>query len=239
VSNSDKRPDTVGAHKKQKPVQAAPGGRTMLKPTTAVKFTTLLLAVFFTVLLFYRGVREVVNKYEYSRTIKSYWDLGVKASTLEKKSEYLDQFVAGLNAANLSGNNAIFLKTPDNSYEQNFAALTSLQTRMHEISEMNPKSFEYQLAIGQITAQEQGEAGKMLSQFEGIWYLNRHPTYWKWYDTIFWVLNLVFAFLAWFFFGGAIALDKQRGQQTRVLMILLSLFVGLAASLLTAGVFLQ
>ena len=172
----------------------------MMKPTTAVKFTTLLMAVFFTVLIFYRGVREVLNKYEYSRTIKSYWDLSVKASTLEKKSEYLDQFVEGLKAANLSGNNAVFLKTPDNSYEQNFVALTSLQTRMHEINEMNPKSFEYQLAIGQITAQEQGEAGKMLSQFEGIWYLNRHPTYWKWFDTIFWLLNVLFAFLAWLFF---------------------------------------
>jgi hypothetical protein len=212
----------------------------MVKPTTAVKFVSLLLAIFFTFLLFYRGVREVLNNYEYSRTIESYWELGVKASTLEKKSEYLDQFVAGLNAAHLSGNNAVFLKTPDNSYEQNFAALTSLQKRMHEIEEMDPKSFEYQVAIGQITAQEQGEAGKMLAQFEGIWYLNRHPTYWNWFDAIFWVLNLLFALLAWLFFGGATAVAKQRGNDTRKLgMILLALFAGLALSLVTAAVFLK
>lgn len=212
----------------------------MVKPTTVVKSASLVIAIFLTSLLVYRGVREVLNKYEYSRTIKSYWELGVKASTLEKKSEYLDQFVAGLNAAHLSGNNAIFLKTPDNSYEQNFAALTSLQKRMHEINEMDPKSFEYQLAIGQITAQEQGEAGKMLDQFEGIWYLNRHPTYWKWFDSIFWVLNLLLAFSAWLFFGGANAVARQHGEDTRKLgMVLLALFAGLALSLLTAGVFLR
>lgn len=212
----------------------------MIKPSAAAKSIFLTLAIFFTALLAYRSVHEVLNAYEYSRTIKSYWDLSVKASTLEKKSEYLDEFVAGLNAANLSGNNAIFLKTPDNSYEQNLAALTSLQKRMHEINEMNPKSFEYQLAIGQITAQEQGEAGKMLEQFEGIWYLNRHPTYWRWLDAIFWVLNLLFALLAWLFFGGANALDKQGDHKTRAsLMLLVALFAGLALSLVTAGVFLH
>jgi hypothetical protein len=211
----------------------------MLKPTSAVKSFSLVLAIFFTSLVFYRGVREVLYKYEYTRTIKSYWELSVKASTLEKKSEYLDQFVAGLNAAHLSGNNAIFFKTPDNSYEQNFAALTSLQTRMHEISEMNPKSFEYQVAIGQITAQEQGEAGKMLDQLEGVWYLNRHPSYWKWYDGIFWFVNLLLAAVAWLFFGGANAVAKQRGSETRATgLILVALFAGLAMALVT-GVFLR
>jgi hypothetical protein len=211
----------------------------MAKPATLVKSISLVLAIFFTSLLIYRGVREVLNKYEYSRTIKSYWELSIKASTLEKKSEYLDQFVEGLKGANLSGNNAVFLKTPDNSYEQNFAALTSLQRRMHEINEMNPKSFEYQLAIGQITAQEQGEAGKMLDQLEGVWYLNRHPTYWKWYDTIFWLSNLLFAFLAWAFFGGANAVAKERGPQSRATgLVLVALVAGFVMALLT-GVFLR
>jgi hypothetical protein len=211
----------------------------MVKPALAVKSISLVLAIFFTVLLFYRGAREVMNRYEYSRTIRSYWELSVKASTLEKKSEYLDQFVAGLNAAHLSGNNAIFFKTPDNSYEQNFAALTSLQTRMHEINEMNPKSFEYQVAIGQITAQEQGEAGKMLEQLEGVWYLNRHPSYWKWYDGIFWFANLLLAILAWMFFGGAKALARRDGRGTRATgLVLLALFAGLAMAIVT-GVFLR
>jgi hypothetical protein len=209
----------------------------MAKPTAVLKFGSLVLAIFFTFLIFYRGACEILYSYEYSRTIKSYWELGVKASTLEKKSEYLDQYVAGLNAAHLSGNNAVFFKTPDNSYEQNFAALTSLQTRMHQIQEMNPTSFEYQVAIGQITAQEQGEAEKMLEQLEGVWYLRRHPAYWRWCDAIFWICNLVMAVLFWLFFAGASAVAKQDGPPTRVMrLVALAIFVGGVMAVLT-GVF--
>jgi hypothetical protein len=117
---------------------------------------------------------EVLADYEYTNNIGSYWSLADKASTLEAKSQYLDKFAAAIEAEHLSGYNAIFLKTPDNSVEQNLAVLHTLQTRMREIKGMDVTSFAYQQAIQQITAQEQGEAQELLSVIEGSWYLKNH-----------------------------------------------------------------
>lgn len=118
--------------------------------------------------------------YEYSRKIGSFWNLSVKASTLQLKADYLNRFVAAVDSAHLSGNNAIIFPTPDNSVEQNLTTLHSLQQRMAEIRNMDVTSFAYQQAISQITAQEQDEAVNMLGVIEGRWYLNNHLIYWDW-----------------------------------------------------------
>jgi len=118
--------------------------------------------------------------YQYNNKIYSYWNLSVKASTLSLKSQYLDQFVGALQDAKLSGNDALFFKTPDNSYAENFATLQSLQQRFHEVEAMDPTSFQYSQSIQQITAQEQDGAGDMLEVFRGVWYLNHYPLLWNW-----------------------------------------------------------
>jgi hypothetical protein len=139
-------------------------------------------------------IAEVLADYEYENKIGSYWSLADKASTLQAKSEYLDKFSAAIEAEHLSGYNAIFLKTPDNSVEQNLAVLHTLQNRMKEIKGMDVTSFAYQQAIQQITAQEQGEAGKLLDVIEGSWYLQNHVFLWDWIDGIKWgVLILALA----------------------------------------------
>ena len=53
---------------------------------------------------------------------------------------------------------------------------------------MNVASFEYQTAIQQITAQEQGEAQAMLEVFSGIWWKNNYIFLWEWVA----VLEVVF-----------------------------------------------
>ena len=150
----------------------------MIRPTIAI-----LLVLF----MGSWGVRELRANYEYNNTIGSYWDLSVKASTLQQKSTYLDQYVAALSdQSKFSSHNAIIFPTPNNSYEQNMVALKSLQGRMHQIQGMDEQSFAYQTAIQQITAQEQGEAAALTSTFEGCWYLSNYPTLWDWIDGIFW-----------------------------------------------------
>lgn len=137
-------------------------------------------------------VREVRADYEYDRSVGSYWALSDKASTLQQKSAYLDSFVNTIQNAGLSGNNAVFFKTPDNSYTENMIALKSLQGRMHQIQGMDEQSFAYQTAIQQITAQEQGEGTKLTDTFEGIWYLSNYPTLWDWYDLLCWIGMVLF-----------------------------------------------
>ena len=49
---------------------------------------------------------------------------------------------------------------------------------------MNVASFEYQTAIQQITAQEQGEAQAMLEVFSGIWWKNNYIFLWDWIAAV-------------------------------------------------------
>lgn len=137
-------------------------------------------------LLFLTGwfVNEIRVGYQYDNTIGSYWALGVKASTLQQKSAYLDQYVKALEDAHLSGNDAVMLKTPDNSYEQNMVALKSLQGRMHQIEGMDEQSFAYQTAMQQIAGQEQAQADQLTSTFEGVWLLQEHPCLWGWIELL-------------------------------------------------------
>jgi hypothetical protein len=131
---------------------------------------------------------EILADYELDKTMGSYWCLSVKSSDLNTKAEYLNRFVAAVEDAHLSGYNAIWLQTPDNSIAQNMVALHSLQSRMNEIKSMDVTSFAYQQAISQITAQEQGEADKLLGTIRGVWYLQQHPLLWDWYDLLKWLV---------------------------------------------------
>jgi hypothetical protein len=145
---------------------------------------TLAVCTFLTV---WGIAAEVFADFEYENSIGSYWSLSEKASALDVKADYLNKFVAAVEAAHLEGNNAIFLRTPDNSIEQNMVALHSLQKRMNEIKGMDVTSFAYQQAIQQITAQEQGEASNLLGVIEGKWYLDHHFLLWDWIDVVKWI----------------------------------------------------
>ncbi|MDD5328331.1 MAG: hypothetical protein PHY02_11065, partial [Phycisphaerae bacterium] len=108
-----------------------------------------------------------------------------KTSTIKAKAEHINDFVKAIEGSGLSGNNAIFLKTPNNSFDKNLEALKTLQCRLETIKTMDVNSFQYQQAIQQITAQEQGEAQAMIDVFQGIWLLENYPLAWNWIRTVF------------------------------------------------------
>jgi hypothetical protein len=145
-------------------------------------------------------IYEVQANYEYDNTIGSYWSLGVKASTLQQKSAYLDQYVAALSHAHLEGTyDAAFLQTPDNSYDQNMVALLSLQGRMHQIQGIDESSFAYQTAMAQITGQEQGQADHLTSTFEGCWFYRNNTLLWGWHDVLVWLAMIVWGIVTGIF----------------------------------------
>src|SRR5579862_4773937 len=134
--------------------------------------------------------------YDYSRRVESYWNLGIKASTLQQKSVFLDQYVAALEDSGLAGSNdALVFKTPDNSFDQNMVALKSLQGRINQIKSMDEQSFAYQTAMQQITGQEQGEAEHLVTTFKGCWYIRHHFSYWSWVGITNYVLLSLFALI--------------------------------------------
>lgn len=160
-----------------------------------MKTVVSLLIVSVVALLIYIAT-GVIGNYKYDSEIQSYWNLADKASTIIKKIEGIDKYVMALEKSNLQGKyNAIFLTTPDNSFDENFQALKSLQQRLHDIEKMDVKSFEYQTAMQQLTGQEMGEARNMINVFESIWWKEHHFILWSWVcvvGVIFFVLLAIF-----------------------------------------------
>lgn len=153
-------------------------------------FLGLVCVILFTV----RTVIAVRGGYEYERIVFSFWTLADRQSTIAAKGVYMDKFVEALKAQHLDGTyNAIIYPTPDNAFDTNYAALLTLQARLHDIEKMDVTSFQYQTAIQQITAQEQGEAKPMLDVFEGCWWKARYSIFlWDWVNALCAGVLLVF-----------------------------------------------
>ena len=158
-----------------------------------------VLAVIFVCILGCQIQQKVVANYQFEKAYLYAWNLADKSSTIEAKAGYISQFVEKLEngKTDFSANNAVWLKTPDNSFEMNLTALKTLNSRLHEIMKMDVKSFEYQTAIQQITAQEQGEATNLIDTIKGCWVKENHPIVWEWYQLI-WVGIAVSCLLAIF-----------------------------------------
>jgi len=151
-------------------------------------FTTIIAIILLSLSI--RG--GVIGHYQFERDILSYWNLADKSSTIERKSEYIDKFVESLAKLKYEGKyNAIFLTTIDNSFDANYEALKSFQSRLKEIKSMDIRSFEYQTAIQQITGQEQGEAYDMILVFRGIWWKTNHFLLWDWVCGVQIALTLI------------------------------------------------
>jgi len=159
-------------------------------------FGICVICVIFSIYLIIGGVKR---DYEYNNNIYSNWTLADKSSTLSEKSKYIQSFIDKLKDSRHSDYNAIWLKTPDNSFEKNMQALQSLSDRLKKIQTIDENSFAYQTAIQQITAQEQGEASKMLNELSGCYFLgNEYYLWWEWIAFCTWII-IIITFFVFFF----------------------------------------
>ena len=150
----------------------------------------------------YEIQQNIVADYRFEKTYLFAWNLADKSSTIDAKAKYISQFVELLEAskADFSSHDAQWMKTPDNSFEMNLAALKTLDSRLHEIMRMDVKSFEYQTAIQQITAQEQGEAKKLIGTLYGCWLKEKYPVVWDWFQAVWvvlWIAMMIAATIMW------------------------------------------
>jgi hypothetical protein len=135
------------------------------------------LGVLFTRFWIYQAV---VSEYNYTSKDLSYWNLADKASTIDQKSTYIDEFVTALQSSGFAGmNSKLFFPTPDSSCDSNMTTLETLQSRLHDIKTMDENSFQYQSAIQQITAQEQGQADDMLNVLQSCYMRANYPLLWN------------------------------------------------------------
>jgi hypothetical protein len=171
---------------------------------STTRFLKIMGILMFIASLVWGGIligKCILGDYAYERDYSSSWSLAEKASTIPQKLIYIDQFTKKLENSPMRGDhNAIILTTPDNSFEKNLEALKSLQLRLTEIQTMDANSFQYNTAISQITAQEQGEAQRMLGVFEGTWWKANHFFLWDWVggiNVLLCIICLVFGVRYW------------------------------------------
>ena len=150
---------------------------------------TLLILTFIGALITINQIRNgILSSYNYEKNYSQLWSLADKSSTIPAKQQYITQFLNALKQGKTNGvfaeYNALFLKTPNNNFDTNVKALETLSNRLTEIQNMDPSSFQYNTAIEQITKQEQGEAGEMLSVFRGCYDLNNYFFQWYWVGGI-------------------------------------------------------
>lgn len=154
------------------------------------------------ILLGLQARSEIFSRYQLEKQYTQLWKLADKSSTIQAKEKYIREFVDALERGyargEFSGHNAIFLQTPNNNFEANLVALKSLSRRLAEIQEMKPSSFEYNTAIQQITAQEQGEANAMLDVFRGCYELANYVLVWNWIGGTILALATVLIFVGGF-----------------------------------------
>jgi len=166
---------------------------------------SILVALVLTVVLI---GQEVFASYTFEKKYAQLWELSDKSSTIAAKQQYMNEFVSALRKGQTNGefatHNAVFLKTPNNEFDSNVKAVETLSKRLTEIQDMNPSSFEYNTAIQQITAQEQGEARQLLSVVEGCYTLENYPMVWSWYGglllifiIIIWIVAILCAAVGW------------------------------------------
>jgi hypothetical protein len=126
--------------------------------------------------------QTVYADYIFEKNYMYAWNLSDKASTIEAKAKYINEFVTCIesNRSEFASHAVVFLKTPNNSFNCNLDAIKTLRDRLETIKTMKENSFEYQSAIQQITAQEQGQAHELISIFESCYILQSFPMIWEW-----------------------------------------------------------
>jgi hypothetical protein len=141
-----------------------------------------VLTIVFQVTSCTRGVAAYQEDYEY------HWNLADKSSTIDAKKRHVENFYNALEMGYARGEfasyNAIIFQNPNNKFTENLKALKTLKDRLDEVDQMDPKTFEYNTAIQQITQQEQGEASEMLSNFSQSYMLSEHPISWDWISGV-------------------------------------------------------
>ena len=110
-----------------------------------------------------------------------------RASTIESKSLHMTLLMEGIDKEKISGHNAYWLETSDNSYDSNYVILKEYQQRLIESLCMDVTSLEYQASIAQLSI---CKVYSSLSVIKSIWYKEHYPILWNWVGGLLWLLSI-------------------------------------------------
>lgn len=93
---------------------------------------------------------SLVNGLAFDREAGSYCKLSYDASDIDKKVEYYDRCINGLELMELKGHASWFFKKPNNDMVEMYSVAHSLRDRMYNLLPMEKESFEYQKGLEQV-----------------------------------------------------------------------------------------
>lgn len=116
---------------------------------TVIAFFVVLIIIG-TIMSIIVGAMSWYYGYTFDRDVGSYFELSDKASSVDLKLQYFNQFITALNDNDLNkGQSALFMTTKDSDLENNFNVAMSLQKRLVETNSMT-RDFGYQTAMQQL-----------------------------------------------------------------------------------------
>lgn len=115
----------------------------------------IIIVVFFIFWFFFGFISGIIVGYHWNRDVESYFQLSDKASTLDKKYDYILKYAETIKDKGLNEGQARWIfKTPETDLANNYEVLQTLIQRVKEAKKLNPTSLEYQQAIRQLTDNE-------------------------------------------------------------------------------------
>ncbi len=143
----------------------------------------LVLLVILVLVIVLGGIGTcIMSPYQYDRDVRQYLKLADDASDAKTKLSHLGEYRDAI-TAKIGRNDARYIFTEKQyTRDAQLAILDTLISRLRDISQMDPKSFEYQTAMQQVTGQEFDHT---CSRIDGIfWDCYRRSSGWRWLWTV-------------------------------------------------------
>ena len=96
------------------------------------------------------GISTVYSNYLFNKNIGDYCKLSYASSSIDKKIEYFDKCSELLVNEDLKGYSAWWFYKPINNVKNSYEVMFSLQSRLHDLKDMDRTSFQYQTGMQQV-----------------------------------------------------------------------------------------
>ncbi len=143
-------------------------------------FVTIILVM--AIVLFMGIGTSIMTVYGFSKNVSQHLSLADDASTASAKLKHLNDYRVAVETVIQRNDARYIFKQRQYTRDAQLEILATLITRLEDLESMEPKSFEYQTGMGQITGQEFNHVlGRINSIF---WDCHRKETIWRWTWTL-------------------------------------------------------
>jgi hypothetical protein len=129
------------------------------------------------------GIATCVSAhYSYSLNVGQYLNLADDASVAAVKLDHLREYRVAIQKTVQRNDARLWFTQRQYTRDAQLEILDTLITRLEQMSQMDPKGFEYQTAMQQVSGQEFDHT---LNRIDGIfWDCWRRESAWRWFWTI-------------------------------------------------------